>query len=111
MSVASNKSRVLHIDESNFKSTVLESDVPVLVDFYADWCGPCRRLGPVLDELATETPNVRIVKVNVDHAPRLAMQYGVEAIPAIRVFKGGKVTGQLVGLASKTQLSAMLTRG
>jgi thioredoxin 1 len=82
----------------------------VLVDVYADWSGPCRRLAPVLEELAAETPDAMIVKVNVDQSPNLAAEYGVDSIPSVKVFKNGVVTAQQVGLASKSQLRAMLTR-
>jgi thioredoxin 1 len=82
----------------------------VLVDFYADWCGPCQRLAPVLDELAAEVPDARIVKVNVDHSPRLASEYGIDSIPNLKVFKNGTITHEIVGLAGKSQLRALLTR-
>jgi len=104
------KPQVQHAQESNFASLVLEADVPVLVDFYADWCGPCRRLAPVLEDLAAEMPNARIVKVNVDDCPRLATEYGVDSIPSVKVFKNGVVTSEQVGLVSKNQLKAMLSR-
>lgn len=104
------KPSVQHADGANFATLVLNSKVPVLVDFYADWCGPCRRLAPVLDELAGEMPNARIVKVNVDHSPNLAMQYGVESIPSVKVFNNGEVTAEQVGLADKGELRAMLSR-
>lgn len=108
MSVAHRDSQVQHANEANFRNLVLKSEVPVLVDFYADWCGPCQRLAPVLEELATETMDARIVKVNVDHSPSLAAEYGVNSIPILKVFKKGKLTDQFVGLASKNQLRAML---
>ena len=110
MSVAQAKSQVQHANETNFDSLVLKSDVPVLVDFYADWCGPCQRLTPILEELARETPDAKIVKVNVDHSPNLAAEYGVDSIPSLRVFKNGAVTEQLVGLANKSQLKSLISR-
>ena len=110
MSVAQKNSQVQHANDANFDDIVLKSDVPELVDFYADWCGPCQRLAPILEELAAENPDARIVKVNVDQSPSLAAEYGVNSIPSLKVFKNGAVTGQLVGLASKSQLQSLLTR-
>jgi thioredoxin 1 len=99
---------VEHADEANFERLVLNSDVPVLVDFYADWCGPCRMVAPVLEELARETSDARIVKVNVDHSPQLAARYDINSIPALKVFEDGTVTDQHVGLANKSRLKKML---
>jgi thioredoxin 1 len=110
MPLATEKSQVRHADQANFGSLVLKSDVPVLVDFYADWCSPCRRLAPVLEELARETPEARIVKVNVDTSPDLATEYGVDSIPSLKIFKNGIVTKELVGLAGKSQLKSLLAR-
>jgi thioredoxin 1 len=101
------KGKVHHAGEANFADMVLKSDVPVLVDFYADWCGPCQAVAPVLEDLARET-NAKIVKVNVDHSPRLAAHYGINSIPNLKVFEDGKVVDEEVGLASKTRLKAML---
>jgi thioredoxin 1 len=102
------KGKVHHADEANFAEVVLKSDVPVLVDFYADWCGPCRALAPVLDELARETNDAKIVKVNVDQSPQLAARYGIASIPNLKVFQDGKVVDQQAGLAEKARLKAML---
>jgi thioredoxin 1 len=110
MLVTQEKRPVQHADETNFASLVLDSTGPVLVDFYADWCGPCRRLAPVLEELAAETPRAAIVKVNVDQCPNLAAEYGIDSIPRIMVFKNGAVTAQQAGLASKSELRALLIR-
>jgi thioredoxin 1 len=101
---------VLHVSESDFAQEVLHSKVPVLVDFYADWCGPCRMLAPVIEEVAREMSGVKIVKVNVDHAPALADRYGISGIPALLVFNNGEVTAQEMGLASKSEVKAMLRR-
>ncbi|MBN2475515.1 MAG: thioredoxin [Pirellulales bacterium] len=100
--------RVEHANQADFARHVLQSEVPVLVDFYADWCGPCQMLAPVLDALAQETTQAKIVKVNVDQNPQLAVQYGVSSIPSLIVFQSGQVTSQHVGLASKGQLKDML---
>jgi thioredoxin 1 len=100
--------KVHRADETNFHKLVLKSDVPVLVDFYADWCGPCRMLAPVLDELARETTDVKIVKVNVDRSPRLAAKYGITSVPSLKVLDQGKVVDEHVGLANKARLKAML---
>lgn len=108
MSVTHAESQVQHANDANFRNLVLNSDVPVLVDFYADWCRPCQQLAPLLEELAAETPDARIVKVNVDHSPSLAAEYGVNSIPNLKVFKKGEVTDQVVGLANKNQLRALL---
>jgi thioredoxin 1 len=99
---------VLHANEESFGDEVLKSQVPVLVDFYADWCGPCRALGPVLEEVARETPDAKVVKVNVDESPQLAAEYGISSIPNLLVFEDGKIAGQQVGLASKQQLKSLL---
>ena len=104
----SSQNKVHHANASNFDQLVLNSEVPVLVDFYADWCGPCRMLAPVLENLARETSEAKIVKVNVDHAPQLAVRYGIESIPALKVFKDGKVVREHVGLADEARLKTML---
>jgi thioredoxin len=99
---------IVYANEQTFRDQVINSEIPVLVDFYADWCGPCRALSPVLEELAQETPGAKIVKVNVDESPQLAGQYGISSIPALLVFNNGEITGQQVGLASKQQLKSLL---
>jgi thioredoxin 1 len=99
---------VLRAKTSTFDQHVLASDVPVLVDFYADWCGPCKALAPTLDQLAAENPQVRVVKVDIDESPELAARYGVRSVPRLMVFKGGQVAAQQSGVASKSRLTAML---
>ena len=94
---------------ADFTREVLESDVPVLVDFWAEWCGPCKAIAPSLDELSGELAGkLKIVKVNVDHSADLAGQYGIRSIPTLLLIKGGVVAGQMVGAMSKAQLKAKL---
>ena len=99
---------VSHANETNFERLVLDSETPVLVDFYADWCQPCRMLAPMLEELARETPNARIVKVNVDDSPSLAAQYRISSIPNLKLFKDGQVVAEQVGVPSKGYLQSLL---
>lgn len=96
---------VTAIREEQFEAEVLKSEKPVVVDFYADWCGPCRSLAPLLDKVAGQFTNeVKVVKVNVDHAPSLARQYQVTGIPALKFFVGGELIGGLVGVPSASAL-------
>ncbi len=99
----------LTFDDSNFKSEVLESQEPVLVDFWAPWCGPCRQIAPIVDELVSENSGaVKIGKLNVDEAPQTAQEYGVSSIPTLMVFKNGDVVERFVGLQSKSRLQQAL---
>jgi thioredoxin 1 len=97
-----------HVNMGNFKEKVLQDKGPVLVDFYADWCGPCRRLAPVLEEFAKESPHVKIVKVNVDENRDLAVRYQIASIPCLMVFRNGQLVGRRSGLANKTELQEFL---
>ena len=97
--------------QDNFQSEVLQSAEPVLVDFWAEWCGPCKMIAPVLDELAGEyAGKVKIGKVNIDEHQAVAAQYGVRAIPTLLLFKGGQVAEQMVGMRSKKDLKASIDR-
>ena len=100
--------KVLHINESNFEQEVLKSDVPVIVDFWAEWCGPCKMLAPVFQELAEETPDVKFAKVNVDDAEQLAMKFKIMSIPTLVLMKDGKPVKKSVGLISKQQMKELL---
>lgn len=102
--------KVAHVDTSDFSQQVLRSDVPVLVDFYADWCGPCRALAPTLDRIARDTPNAKVVKVNIDDSPQVAKRYGVRSIPTVMVFKNGAAVARHTGLADESSLLQMLAK-
>lgn len=99
---------VIHIDQNNFQSEVLNSDRPVLLDFWAPWCVPCRMVRPILDEIAGERGDIKVAKVNVDEQPELAGQFGVMSIPTLVVMKDGKVVQQAVGVRPKAQILSML---
>ncbi len=99
---------VISLNKENFDNEVLKSSTPVLIDFYADWCGPCRMLGPIVSEIAEERDDIKVAKVNVDEQPELASQFGVMSIPMLAVIKDGKVVNSSVGARPKGQILAML---
>lgn len=99
----------IEFTDDNFKEEVLESDLPVLVDFWAEWCGPCRMVGPIVEELAEEyVGKAKIGKVDVDSNPQVSTQYGVRSIPTLLIFKGGEVVDQVIGAVPKAQLQKHL---
>lgn len=99
---------VIKISKENFAGEVMNSDKPVLLDFYADWCGPCRMVGPIVSEIADERSDVKVGKINVDEQPELAAQFHVMSIPMLAVIKNGKLENQVVGFRTKKQIEAML---
>lgn len=96
------------VTRDNFEQWVLQSDKPVLVDFYADWCGPCKMLSPVVEQIAEESDAYRVCKVNVDEAMDIAAEYGVVSIPTLVVFKNGEASARTVGVQSKQAILQML---
>lgn len=98
----------ININKNNLRNEVLDSEKPVLLDFWAPWCGPCRMVSPIVDEIAAERGDIKVGKVNVDEQPELAAQFGVMSIPTLVVMKGGKVANQMVGARPKSQILAML---
>lgn len=98
----------ISVNKNNFNQEVLNSDKPVLMDFWAPWCGPCRMVVPLVEEIAKERSDIKVVKINVDEEQKLAMQFGVMSIPTLVVMKNGKIVNQVTGARPKAQILAML---
>ena len=100
---------IVHISDESFEEEVLQSERPVLIDYWAEWCGPCKMIAPVLDEIATEySDRLKVVKLNIDDNPQTPPKYGIRGIPTLMVFKDGQVVATKVGAVSKAQLTAFL---
>lgn len=99
---------LLHVTKENFEAEVMKAAQPVIIDFFATWCGPCRMVGPILEEIAEENENIKVVKVDVDQDPELAIQFGVTSIPLLIVIKDGKIVNQALGARPKDQILAMI---
>lgn len=98
----------ISVNKNNFNQEVLNSDKPVLMDFWAPWCGPCRMVAPLVEEIAKERSDIKVVKINVDEEQELAMQFGVVSIPTLVVMKNGRIVNQVTGARPKAQILAML---
>lgn len=99
---------IIHVNKENFQQEVLQSDKPVLIDFWANWCGPCRMIAPVIEEIAQEREDIKVVKIDVDEAQELAIQYQIMSIPTLLVVEKGKVVNQSIGVKPKDKILEML---
>lgn len=100
---------IIHVSDDSFEQEVLQSEIPVLIDYWAEWCGPCKMIAPVLDEVASEyADKVRVAKLNIDENPATPPKYGIRGIPTLMLFKNGEVEATKVGAVSKAQLTAFL---
>lgn len=100
----------INVNKNNFQEEVLQSDRPVLVDFWASWCGPCRMVIPLIEEIAEEREDIKVVKINVDEEQELAIQYQIMSIPTLMVFKNGEITAQALGALPKNQILDLLEK-
>ena len=106
------ESSLLQVNDKNFASEVLNSDLPVLVEFWATWCGPCRSISPIVEGLAKEfSGRVKVTKLNVEESPATPSQYGVRGVPTLILFKGGKILDQIIGAVPKARLKALIEKG
>ena len=99
---------IVTITKDNFEKEVIGSNQTVLVDFWATWCGPCKMIAPIVEEIAASRPDVKVCKIDVDNEPELAIRFKIMSIPTLRVFKNGEITDKAIGLRSKDQIEAML---
>ena len=99
---------IIHVNKENFQQEVLQSDKPVLIDFWANWCGPCRMIAPIIEEIAQEREDIKVVKIDVDEAQDLAIQYQIMSIPTLLVVEKGKVVNQSIGVKPKDKILEML---
>jgi thioredoxin 1 len=105
------ESSLVHVNDKNFSSEVINSDLPVLVEFWATWCGPCRSINPIVEALAKEfSGRVKVTKLNVDESPATPSQYGVRGIPTLILFKSGKILDQIIGSVPKARLKALIEK-
>ncbi len=101
--------KIIHVSDDSFEQEVLQSEMPVLIDYWAEWCGPCKMIAPVLDEVASEyADKIRVAKLNIDENPATPPKYGIRGIPTLMLFKNGEVEATKVGAVSKAQLTAFL---
>lgn len=100
--------KTLEITKTNFESKVISADIPVLIDFWAPWCGPCRMMGPVIDEIADEKKTIVVGKVNIDEQPELAQTFGIVSIPTLVILNKGKIVHQITGVRPKDQITSLL---
>ena len=101
---------MLEITNANFESEVINSDKPVLIDFWAEWCGPCRMLAPTVEAIANERDDIKVGKINVDNEDRLAVSFGIDSIPTLIIVKNGEIAGKLVGYNSKTIVETFINK-
>lgn len=101
---------LFEITEKNFESDVLQSDIPVLIDFWAEWCGPCRMIAPTVEAIAQERTDIKVGKINVDNEQKLAISFGIDSIPTLIVVKNGEISGKLIGYNSKAIVESFINK-